>query len=155
MKSLLRAASGALLVAFCFGVPANAQVPPPRSLEDLVTYIQAHHKAPFDREGAILPRGGAQALMLNALHPQTSVAASAIQLSAFNGQNVKANRDRDPWPKAEIGAAVDPTNGKNYVVMSNDFRENYDHMFYHVSTNGGANWTDDSMVGGADPITGN
>jgi len=39
-------------------------------------------------------------------------------------------------------------------VMTNDFRENWDHEFYHVSSNGGANWTDDSMVGGADPITG-
>ena len=38
--------------------------------------------------------------------------------------------------------------------MSNDFRENCDHMFYHVSTTGGATWTDDSMVGGADPFTG-
>jgi hypothetical protein len=38
--------------------------------------------------------------------------------------------------------------------MSNDFRENWNHMFYHVSTNGGRLWTDDSMVGGADPATG-
>ena len=51
------------------------------------------------------------------------------------------------------GAAVEPTNGSNYVVMTNDFRENFDHMFYHVSTTGCATWTDDSMVGGADPLT--
>jgi hypothetical protein len=38
--------------------------------------------------------------------------------------------------------------------MSNDFRENYDHLFYHVSTKGGATWTDDSMVGGDDGLTG-
>ncbi len=38
--------------------------------------------------------------------------------------------------------------------MTNDFRENYDHMFYHVSTNGGVAWTDDSMVGGNDAFSG-
>jgi hypothetical protein len=40
------------------------------------------------------------------------------------------------------------------VVMANDFRENFDHEFYHVSTNNGQTWTDDSMVGGSDPFTG-
>ena len=38
--------------------------------------------------------------------------------------------------------------------MSNDFRVNWDEEFYHVSTNGGTKWTDDLMVGGADPFTG-
>src|SRR5439155_10475887 len=46
----------------------------------------------------------------------------------------------------EIGAAVGPTSGNNYVVMSNDFRENYDHMFYHVSTTNGATWTDETPL---------
>jgi len=73
---------------------------------------------------------------------------------APTGTNVKVNRDRDPWPKAEIAAAVDPINGKNYLVMSNDFRENFDHMFFHPSTNGGKTFSDDSMVGGSDPVTG-
>ena len=58
------------------------------------------------------------------------------------------------WPKAEVGAAVDPVDGGNYVVMTNDFRENFDHQFYHSSTDGGKTWSDDSMVGGADPFTG-
>jgi hypothetical protein len=154
MTTSRRAVSVGLFVAFCFGLLADAQVPAPRTLEDLVSYIQAHHKAPFDREGAILPRGGAQVLMRSVLQPRAANEATAVQLSAFNGQNVKVNRDRNPWPKAEIGAAVDPTNGKNYVVMSNDFRENFDHMFYHVSTNGGLAFTDDSMVSGDDPVTG-
>ena len=69
------------------------------------------------------------------------------------GTNVKVNRDRNPWPKAEIGLAVDPVNGKNFVVMSNDFRENYDRQFFHVSTNGGAAWSDDVMAIGLDPMT--
>jgi len=68
--------------------------------------------------------------------------------------NVKVNQDRNPWPKAEIGAAIDPSSPTSWVVMTNDFRENYDHMFYHVSTDGGLTWTDDSMVGGNDPFTG-
>jgi hypothetical protein len=68
-------------------------------------------------------------------------------------QNVKVNRDRNPWPKAEVAVGVDPKDG-NVVVMTNDFRENWDHMFYHVSTNQGTSWSDDSMVGGNDPNTG-
>src|SRR5205814_10365083 len=64
----------------------------------------------------------------------------------LQGTNVKVNQDRNPWLKAEIGAAVDPTSGNNYVVMSNDFRENYDHMFYHVSTTNGATWTDETPL---------
>jgi len=116
-------------------------------LEEFVAYMNAHHKAPFDREGAVLPPGGAASLMQAARR-------SPVRPSAPTGTNVKVNRDRDPWPKAEIAAAVDPTNAKNYLVMSNDFRENFDHMFFHTSTNGGKAFTDDSMVGGADPVTG-
>jgi hypothetical protein len=72
--------------------------------------------------------------------------------STSSTRNVRINRDRDPWPKAEIAVGVDPTNS-NVVVMTNDFRENWDHMFYHVSTNGGSAWSDDSMVGGSDLYT--
>jgi len=125
--------------------PITNQTPTER-IAALVNYVQSHHKAPFHRDGAVLPQGGAHAL-LEQLRNRLLPAAPA-------GTNVKVNQDRNPWPKAEVGAAVDPSNGKNYVVMSNDFRENYDHMFYHVSTNGGTAWTDDSMVGGADPVTG-
>jgi hypothetical protein len=87
---------------------------------------------------------------------QRNAEALKLLLNApvLRGTNVKVNQDRNPWPKAEIASAVDPTNPSNYVVMSNDFRENFDHMFYHVSTTGGATWTADSMVGGADPVTG-
>src|SRR5207244_1443323 len=138
----MSAAVVALLGTLLWGQPASAQEPAPRDLESFVKYVQSHHRAPFDREGAVLPKGEVLRLQPNALAP------------LLNGTNVKVNQDRNPWPKAEIGAAVDPTSGSNYVVMSNDFRENYDHMFFHVSTTGGATWTDDSMVGGADPFTG-
>ncbi len=142
------------LAIFALSVTVYAQVPKPKNLEDLVTYMQAHHKAPFDREGAVLPPGGRQLLMQRlAKLGNPNVAALAAAASA-NSTNVKVNRDRNPWPKAEIGLAVDPVNGKNFVVMSNDFRENYDHQFFHVSTTGGTSWSDDSMVIGVDPITG-
>jgi hypothetical protein len=42
--------------------------------------------------------------------------------------NVKVNRDRDPWPKAEVAVGVDPKDG-NVVVMTNDFRENRDRLY--------------------------
>ncbi len=138
-RNSIFAAFIALLAAGVCARPASAQVPQPRDLESFVKYMQAHHQAPFDREGALLPRGPVLKLQLNA--------------PLARGSNIKVNQDRNPWPKAEIGAAVDPTSGSNYVVMSNDFRENYDHMFYHVSTNGGMAWTDDSMVPGFDPVT--
>jgi len=83
----------------------------------------------------------------------SKMAAMATAAATTAGSNVKVNRDRNPWPKAELGLAVDPVSGKNFVVMSNDFRENSDHQFFHVSTNGGTSWSDDSMVIGVDPIT--
>ena len=131
----------ALLATLLWEQPVSAQEPPPKDLESFVKYVQSHHRAPFDREGAVLPKGEVLRLQTNANAP-------------LLGTNIKVNQDRNPWPKAEIAGAIDPTSGNNYVVMSNDFRENYDHQFYHVSSTKGATWTDDSMVGGADPFTG-
>jgi hypothetical protein len=121
-------------------------VPVFKSIDQLVKYVNTHHRAPFDRDAAHLPNGAAAAILRNA--PKATLATSALHT------NVKVNRDRDPWPKAEIGSAVDPVNGSRYIVMTNDFRENWNHMFYHVSTTGGTTFTDDSMVGGFDPVTG-
>ena len=135
----------AFVALLLWGQLAGAQEAP-KDLESYVRYVQSHHRAPFHRDGAVLPKGGAQKL--------SELQTRSRPAIAVPGHNVKVNQDRNPWPKAEIGAAIDPTNGKNYVVMSNDFRENWNHMFYHVSTNGGATWTDDSMVGAADPVTG-
>src|SRR4030095_13505347 len=140
---IIYAAVAALLGTLLWGQPVGAQEPAPRDLEFFVKYVQSHHQAPFDREGAVLPKG-------EVLRIQPSANAAAL----VGGTNIKVNQDRNPWPKVEIGAAVDPTRGNNYVVMANDFRENYDHEFYHVSTTKGATWTDDSMVGGLDPFTG-
>jgi len=152
-NSIWRVAFLGLLLAFLLcGNFALAQNSPNRNhtvterLAALVNYVQSRHMAPFHRDGAILPPRGAQTLLKQLQKLPLPVLPTST--------NVKVNRDRNPWPKAEEGAAVDPTNGNNYVVMSNDFRENYDHMFYHVSTNGGKAWTDDSMTGGSDPVTG-
>jgi hypothetical protein len=143
------AAVVALLAVFLWGQPVGAQqLTQPRSLESFVQYMQSHHRAPFDRDNAFIPREEA-VKFLNKPELKLRLNAAILQ-----GTNIKVNQDRNPWPKAEVGAAVDPTDGGNYVVMTNDFRENFDHQFYHVSTDGGTTWTDDSMVGGADPFTG-
>ena len=103
------------------------QMPAPKSINDLVAWVKSHNKAPFDRDSAQIPKTATTFLKASPL--------SASAAAKF--QNVKVNQDRNPWPKAEVGAAVDPSTGKNYVVMTNDFRENWDLEFYHVSTNGG------------------
>jgi len=153
MKRSTCAALVALLAALLMGGAASAQVtaksPAPvfRSMPEYADWVQANHKAPFDRDGVRLPEGAAALIMKLRNLPAAALATSATW------HNTKINRDRDPWPKAEVGMAVDPVSG-NVVVMTNDFRENWDHEFYHVSTNGGTAWSDDSMVGGSDPNTG-
>ena len=131
-------------------VTSGAEPPPFKDLASYVKWVQKNHRAPFDRDGAALPPGGAQKL-----REQAAVRAARVAPSgpAAIFHNVQVNQDRNPWPKAEIGAAVDPTTGA-WLVMSNDFRRNFDQMFFHVSTDGGATWTDDAMVGGSDPFTG-
>lgn len=125
--------------------PAHAQRKEDvKDLPSFVRWVNATHKAPFDREGAVLPPGGAA--LMKAKLAGTLRSQIAAKLPTYH--NDRVNQDRNPWPKAEIGAAVDPLNGKNYVVMTNDFRENYDHQFFHVTRDGGESWTDDSMTGG-------
>ena len=148
---LLSAVAGFTLLVLSSEVTSAAEPPPFKDLASYITWMQKNHKAPFDRDGAALPRGGAQQL----LHEQAAARAARVAPSGAAAllHNVQVNQDRNPWPKAEIAAAVDPTTGA-WVVMSNDFRRNYDQMFFHVSTDGGAHWTDDAMVGGSDPFTG-
>src|ERR1700730_15553291 len=120
-------------------------------LESYVQYVQKLHKAPFERDGSVLPPGGAQALARKQA-AMRGAGASARAVVSFT--NVQVTQDRNPWPKAEVAAAVDPTSPQNWVVMTNDFRENFDKMFFHVSADDGKTWTDDAMVGGSDPRTG-
>lgn len=126
---------------------AYAQRPEIKSLDDFVSWVKSTHKAPFDREGAVIPRGGAAALKQQLATRDRTISSATV--TAY--RNIRVNQDRNPWPKAEIAAAVDPVRGANYVVMTNDFRFNYDHMFFHVSTDGGTEWTDDAMTQGELP----
>jgi hypothetical protein len=150
--SLLWAVLGSSLTFLLCG-QTSAQTPtaPFKDLASYVQWMQKHHKAPFDRDGAVFPQGGAHTLMKAQAAARAARAAAPARASAFH--NVQVNQDRNPWPKAEVGAAVDPTTG-NWVVMTNDFRRNFDQMFFHVSTDDGETWTDDAMVGGSDPFTG-
>jgi hypothetical protein len=144
--------------ALLFAAPLWAQtasvqkVTPFADFPSYVKWIQKNHKAPFDRDGAVIPTGGAKALREAQAKKHTLEASKTAAPSTY--QNVQVNQDRNPWPKAEVGAAVDPSDASSWVVMTNDFRENFDKMFYHVSTDNGKTWTDDSMVGGNDPFTG-
>jgi hypothetical protein len=130
---------------------AAKSVGPFTDLASYVSFVQKSHKAPFDRDGSVLPPAGAQALAKRQAEVRAARASAPV---ITNYKNVQVTQDRNPWPKAEIAAAADPTSPGGWVVMSNDFRENYDKMFFHVSTDNGQTWTDDSMVGGSDPFTG-
>jgi hypothetical protein len=143
-----------LLIALLWGSLASAQSTAPfTDFSSYVHWMQKNHKAPFDRDGAVMPPGAAAALRETAAKKHTLEAMNAAAITN-KYHNVQVNQDRNPWPKAELGSAIDPSTGTSWVVMANDFRENYDHEFYHVSTNNGQAWTDDSMVGGNDPFSG-
>jgi hypothetical protein len=149
--SLAAVAAAAVLVQGHQAV-SQGKALPYKNLEEFVQAVNSHFKVDlFDRDVAARLDEGKRAELAR------KVRAAALQVpvaAAAKPGNVKVNQDRNPWPKAEIAAAVDPTNGANYLVMENDFRENVDHMFWHVSTDGGKKWTDDSMTVGLDDFTG-
>jgi hypothetical protein len=130
---------------------AQTQVAPFKDFPSYVQWMQKNHKAPFDRDGAVIPPGGRQALMKSQAAARAARASAPAASVAF--KNTQVNQDRNPWPKAEVAAAIDPLTG-NWLVMTNDFRENFDQMFFHFSSNNGGAWSDDKMVGGSDPFTG-
>lgn len=152
--NLIRATVAVILATFLWAQTATAQEAKPfKDFKSYVAYVAKNHKAPFDRDGAVIPPAAAKELA--AKHTKAAEEATAAEVNKGSGYlNIQVNQDRNPWPKAELGAAIDPSNGTSWVVMANDFRENFDHEFYHVSTNNGKTWTDDSMVGGSDPFTG-
>jgi hypothetical protein len=69
------------------------------------------------------------------------------------GKNVRVNQDHNPWPKVNVAAAVNPRDARNVVVVNNDTRQYFSHPFYHVSLNGGENWSDDTIAGPMNPTT--
>src|ERR1700730_5432747 len=134
--------------------PLWAQASKPEPFTDYsgyVAWMQKNHKAPF--KGVATTKSGVNALLDTQSKVRSFDAANETGSRNFF-QNVKVNQDRNPWPKAGIASAVDPSDPKTWVVMSNDFRDNATRIFYHVSTDRGKNWTDDAMAGGADPFIG-
>ena len=125
MSRVLRTALVALFSAALLGSVSLAQSASPAkkplftSLEGYISYIQSNHKAPFDRDTVRLAKGAA-AQIVKGLNSRTAAAATLSTGAIAGGPNVKVNKDRDPWPKAEIAVGVDPVNG-NVVVMSNDY----------------------------------
>jgi hypothetical protein len=127
---------------------AFARTAPFQDVASYVAWVNKYHRAPFDRDGAVIPAGGAKTLL------RTQAEARTTAVAATGYRNVKVNQDRNPWPKAEIAAAIDPSAPGNWLIMTNDFRRNFDQMFFHISTNDGQNWTDDALTGGSDPFSG-
>jgi len=119
--------------------------PPFHDLTSYIAWVQSHHKAPFDRDGSLSSNKGGAAFI-----KKTQGKAPLAAASSAAAANIQVNQDRNPWPKAELGAAVNPANGSDYVVMENDFRQNFDHEIYHTSTDGGLHFTDDSATVGVD-----
>jgi hypothetical protein len=160
-----RAASlaSALLVMLLSGPLASAQTSPPFSdFKSYVDWVQKNHKAPFSRDGVVRSNTSAKTMTISPHmeankvgngHP-TPDAAMETEAAAKKHRSVKVNQDRNPWQKVGIAVAVDPRKSSNLVVMSNDFRDNFERIFYHVSTDNGKTWTDDSMINGSDFVTG-
>jgi hypothetical protein len=146
--SLLRATI--LLVSLS---PLHAQSSKPAFTDypGFVAWMQKNHKAPF--KGASTVRPVANALLSAQSRTLSFDKANQVGSPKFF-QDVKVNQDRNPWAKAGTASAVDPSDAKTWVVVSNDFRDNATRIFYHVSTDRGKTWTDDSLASGADPSIG-
>ena len=71
---LLSAVAGFTLLVLSSEVTSAAEPPPFKDLASYITWMQKNHKAPFDRDGAALPRGGAQQL----LHEQAAARAARV-----------------------------------------------------------------------------
>ena len=55
MRMLCAAVVILLATTFCAQLLSAQQMPTPKSLDDLVKWVNAHNKAPFDRDAAQLP----------------------------------------------------------------------------------------------------
>jgi hypothetical protein len=146
--------SGAILLLMA--APLWAQTGKPAPFKDFPSYMawmKKNHKAPFNRSGVVMPQGSAKALQ-EAQAKTNTLDAHDMATGQHAYQNVRVNQDRNPWSKTGIASAVNPLDSRDWVVMSNDFRVNLTRTFYHVSTDEGKTWTDDSLVGGADPYIG-
>ncbi len=129
-----------------------------------VAWMRKLHRAPFMGNAALRGKQGAGvAAAAAALKkggplklpvPETTSAAGTITSDATSTNaavQVQVNQDRNPWQKVNVAAAVDPKNPKHIVVLSDDFRDGFQRVFYHVSTDGGKKWTDDYLTDSVDP----
>src|SRR2546425_8931058 len=83
------------------GTSSHASGAPYRSFDAYIQYVQQHHKAPFDRD--VVVRVAAQ----NAASQAAKIRKGYTRTNRSQWTNVMVNQDRNPWPKAELGAAVD------------------------------------------------
>jgi hypothetical protein len=152
-----------LFAVLCLGSIASAQTPPFTDFKSYVAWVQKQHKAPFMRDSSLGGKPLAKTTSKTDARKQVAAAGAAevapdvtteAVVATTTNQSVQVNQDRNPWQKVGIAAAVDPKNPKHVVVLSNDFRDGFERIFYHVSTNGGKKWTDDYLTDGGDASLG-
>lgn len=119
---------------------------PFKDVPGYIAWMKQNHKAPFNIPGATLTQANVKSLV-------AAQSKASSQKAHPPYQNIQINQDRNPWAKAGLASAINPLNPSNWVVITNDFRINNTRTFYHVSTDRGLAWTDDLLVGGADPYT--
>jgi hypothetical protein len=134
--------SGSSLGAHAAGRPIDQA--PWHDYKSYLAYMDKHFKADFGRDSVGLS-------LMNAL--QNTKASDPPNF--HSGTPTQVNQDHNPWPKDEIAVGIDPTNAKNITVMSNDFRQNWNHMFFHTSNNGGESWFSDSLSTQTSPFADN
>ncbi|GHO91201.1 hypothetical protein KSF_012490 [Reticulibacter mediterranei] len=114
--------------------------------QNYVSLMAKQHKAPFFSQ-QLVTDATMQAFARKMQHtPAKKPATNATT-------NIKVNQDHNGWPKAGVSAAIDPINGNNMVVATSDFRQNFNHVYYHITTDGGRTWSDDTMAAGIDTAT--
>ena len=132
---------GSSLGAHAAGRPIDQA--PWHDYKSYLAYMNKHFKADFGRDSVGLS-------LMNAIQ---NAHASWKGSPIFHSGNIyQVNQDQDPWPKDELGVGIDPTNADNITVMSNDFRQNFNHMYFHTSNDGGKRWFDDALSVGVDPF---
>lgn len=120
----------------------------PLTYERFVKKVVAEHKAPFFGKTLIIP-GQFQ------VYAQEANRRARLYATVVHGpaHNTKVNQDRNPWPKIDVAAAVNPLDGGNFLIVSNDTRQFFSHPFYHVTTSNGRNWDDDTIPSPMNPST--
>src|SRR5579884_2915714 len=117
------------------------------SYQDYVVLMAKQHKAPFFSQQL------AAETDMQAFVRKTQRGPIKRPVDHSISTNIKVNQDHNAWPKVGVSAAINPVNGKNIVVTSSDFRQNFNHPYYHVTTDGGRTWSDDAVAEGIDSAT--